>query len=186
MKLKNVDISSFIPKFLQEDETAKAFIYAIQPHLDYAIENIKHASVYARIDELSEEVLDMLAEQFNIAEYNKVYDIDIKRSLIRNCMLIHHQRGTVASIEKVVTDIFGDAVVEEWFNYGGEPYHFKVKTSNASASDEMLAELDRVIKTTQNCRSHLESVTVELFQKMNVYVAATCSVSTIDTFICEK
>ena len=185
MKLENIDLSAFIPQFLNQDETTKAFIYAICAQLKVVIDDIKNASIYARIDELDEYILDILAEQFSISEYNVTYDITTKRNLIRNCMLIHHQRGTVGSVERVITDVFGDGRVEEWFEYGGQPYHFKVYTSNASSSDEMLAEFERLISVTQNCRSYLEEAIVELFQSMDVYVAGTMAISTVDKFICE-
>lgn len=184
MKLKDIDLSLFIPQFMREDKNAQAFIYALNQALSPVINNIKQASIYARIDELKEDVLDMLAEQFNITEYSTSYSISVKRSLIKNCMLIHHQRGTVSAVEKVVNDVFGNARVEEWFDYDGEPYHFKVFTTNASASDEMLEEFERIINASQNCRSYLEQAVVELYQSMDVYVGITCSISTIDKFEC--
>lgn len=184
MKLNDLDLSMFIPQFMREDKNAQALIYAIQQALIPIIQDIKHASIYARIDELEENVLDMLAEQFNIPEYNKTYAIGVKRSLIKNCMLIHHQRGTVSAVEKVVNDVFGNAKVEEWFDYDGEPYHFKVYTSNASASDEMLGEFERIISVSQNVRSYLEAAIVELYQSMDVYVGILCTTSTRDKFVC--
>lgn len=184
MNLNDLDLTSFIPEFMKDDEDTKAFIYAIQKQLKPLIEKIKYASIYSRINELDETLLDMLADQFSITEYSKSYSIDVKRSLIKNCMLIHHQRGTVSAVEKVVNDVFGNARVTEWFDYDGTPYYFKVSTTNASASDEMLAEFDRIIKVTQNCRSYLESATVELYNSMDVKVGATCSISTVDTFKC--
>lgn len=184
MKLSDIDLYSFIPEFMKSDKDTQAFIYAIQGELVKVISDIKYADIYSRIDQLDEEVLDILADQFSISEYNTTYAISIKRSLIKNCMLVHHQRGTVSAVEKVVKDVFGDARVEEWFDYGGEPYHFRVFTSNASATDEMLEEFERLINLTQNCRSYLESATIELYQSMDVNVGITCAVGSIDTFQC--
>ena len=93
-------------------------------------------------------------------------------------MITHCDRGTVGAVERIVQDVFGIATVQEWFDYGGEPFHFRVITENTSASDAMLAELDRIIKETQNIRSHLEEVVVELFQRMNMYVG--CRVYIMD------
>lgn len=185
MKLNNIDLVRFLPQFMREDDTSLAFINAIEKQLLDVVKDIKHASIYARIDDLDEYLLDILAKQFNITEYNKSHSISVKRNLIKNCMLVHHQRGTVGAILKVVNDVFGEARIEEWFQYGGKPYHFRVYTSNASASDEMLEEFERIIKSTQNCRSYLESATVELYQLMDVYCGGTMTQSTIDNFICE-
>ena len=185
MKLDDVNLLSFIPQFMQQDETTKAFVYAICSKLQIVIDDIKNASIYSRIDELSENVLDMIAEQFNISEYNLSYDISIKRSLIKNCMLIHHQRGTVGAVEKIVNDVFGDGRVEEWFNYDGSPYYFKVYTSNASSSDEMLKEFERIISATQNCRSYLEAAIVELYQSMDIYTCGILTTSTVEKIKCD-
>ena len=100
-------------------------------------------------------------------------------------MLIHHQRGTAGAVEKVVHDVFGDGRVEEWFDYNGSPFHFKVYTSNAGSSDEMLREFERIISTTQNCRSYLEAAIVELFQQMDVFACGVLTTSTVEKMICE-
>lgn len=172
MRLNDVDLSRLMPQFMRNDRNFKAFSYALEKELKRLSANIVHASIYSRIDSLSEEVLDELAWQFNVVEYRSEYDISIKRKLIKNSMIIHKRRGTVAAVEDVVTNIFGNATVEEWFEYGGEPYHFKIKTSNVESSDEMIAEITQIVKETQNARSYLEEVIVEIIQKMNLYVGS--------------
>ena len=172
LKLTEIELSRLLPQFMREDATTRAFVYAIEKQLNKISADIEYAKIYSRIDTMSDEWLNELAWQFNIPEYNAAYDISIKRSLIKNAMVTHHQRGTVGAVEKAVQDIFGIANLEEWFDYGGLPYHFKVRTSNPNASDEMLADLERVIKETQNIRSYLEEVVVELMQSMSLYFAA--------------
>ena len=169
MRLTDVDLMRLLPQFMRGDRNAEAFAYAVQSQIIKVSLAIEHTKIYSRIDSLSDELLDELAWQFNIAEYRNDYAIDVKRKLVKGCMALHYRRGTVASVEDVIKNIFGTATVEEWFEYGGEPYHFKVRTSNPNASDEMLADLERVIKETQNIRSYLEAVIVELMESMNLY-----------------
>lgn len=178
MKLNNVDMFRLLPQFMRDDRNSQAFAYAIQSQLNKVALNIEHARIYSRIDSMDEELLDELAWQFNIPEYNHLYDIEVKRNLIKDCMITHYHRGTVGAMVKVVEDIFGDARLEEWFEYGGNPYHFRVRTRNSSVTDEMLQDLDRVIKETKNIRSHLEEVVVEMMETMNLYVG--CRVQIID------
>lgn len=171
MRLHEIDILRLIPQFMRNDETARAFAYALNNKLKEVTEKAQHAQIYARIDSLSEEVLDELAWQFNIVEYRHEYDISTKRELIKGCMEIHHKRGTVAAVEDVVRKIFGDATIEEWFDYGGEPYHFKIYTSNITSTDEMVQEVIRTVRDTQNVRSHLEEVIIEFeTQSMDIFV----------------
>lgn len=178
LKLTEIELSRLLPQFMREDATLRAFVYAIEKQLNKISANIEYAKIYARIDKMSDEWLDELAWQFNIPEYNAAYDVSTKRNLIKNAMVTHHQRGTAGAVEKVIKDIFGIASLEEWFEYGGQPYHFRVHTSNPNASDEMLADLERVIKETQNIRSYLEEVVVELMQSMNLYIG--CKVIIMD------
>lgn len=170
MRLTNIDFLRLLPQFMRDDRNAKAFAYAVQSKLIEVSLNIEHAQLYSRIDKLTDEILDELAWQFNIVEYRTDYDISIKRELVKGCMELHYKRGTVAAVEDVVRKIFVDARVEEWFDYGGEPYHFRIITSNLNSSDEMIQEVTRLVKETQSVRSYLESVIVEIMQSMNLYI----------------
>lgn len=169
MRLDNTDLLRLLPQFMRDDKNAKAFAYAVQSQIVAVSLAIEHAKFYSRIDKLSDKVLDELAWQFNIVEYRRDYDITIKRELIKGCMELHYKRGTVAAVEDVVRKIYGEAKVEEWFEYGGEPYHFRVRTSNTSATDEMIAEVTQLVKVTQSVRSYLEAVIIEIIQSMNIY-----------------
>ena len=170
MRLNNVDLFRLLPQFMRDDRNAKAFAYAVQSQIVAVSVNIVHAQLYSRLDNLSSEILDELAWQFNIVEYRNDYDISIKRNLVKNCMELHYKRGTVASVEDVVRKIFGNAEVQEWFTYGGEPFHFRITTSNTSATDEMVQEVTKIVKETQNVRSYLESVVIEIMQNMNLFI----------------
>lgn len=169
MKLNKVELDKLIPSFLREDQNFKAICFALDSEIKRLHEQTNLIKLYQNIDILPEAILDELAWQFNAIEYNNAYSIDVKRTLIKNCLSTHHKRGTVASVEEVASKIFGNATVSEWFEYGGEPYHFKVYTSNVSTSDEMITEFNRVIKQTQNIRSHLEEVITETMDSMDIY-----------------
>ncbi|MEM2073936.1 MAG: phage tail protein, partial [Nitrososphaeria archaeon] len=58
--------------------------------------------IYARIDELPEEVLDLLAWQFHIEGYEFAEDIWEKRKLIKEFYELHKIKGTVAGIKKAL------------------------------------------------------------------------------------
>lgn len=161
MKLQELKLSEFLPKYMQSDETAKAFEYAVQKQILRIVSQIKMLEIYTSINTQPESVLDELGWQFNIPEYTSTLPIETKRNLIKTAILTHKQRGTPVAVERVVKDVFGDGYVEEWFNYGGEPYHFKVHTSNVSAGDEEAKLFESIIASSQNVRSYLEAVMIE-------------------------
>ena len=178
MKLSDVDLLRLLPQFMRDDKNAKAFAYAVGSQIKSVTAAIVHTKIYSRIDSLSDEVLDELAWQFNVVEYRKEYDISIKRELIKGCMELHYKRGTVASVIDVVEKIYGSARIEEWFEYGGQPYHYKIYTSNIQSNDEMIQELMKIVKEAQNVRSWLEEVIIEIMESMQLYVG--CKVIIMD------
>lgn len=170
MKLSELDLMEFLPAWMRTDENAKALAYAVERQLQRLISQFKSLVIYASIDTQSDAILDELGWQFNIPEYSSSLPLETKRKLVQSAILTHKQRGTVAAVERVVTDIFGDGYVEEWFQYGGEPYHFRVHTSNVSAGDQEAAYFESVVGSTQNVRSYLESVIVESVTQMALSV----------------
>lgn len=168
MKLAELELMEFLPAWMRTDKTAKALAYAVQKQLLQVIGQIQRLSVYTRIDQLPNDILDELGWQFNIPEYSSSLPIGIKRALVKSAILTHKQRGTVAAVERVVSDIFGNGYVEEWFEYGGNPYNFRVHTSNVSAGDEEAAYFESIVASSQNVRSYLESVIIESVMPMTL------------------
>lgn len=184
---KNITISDdlrhIFPEYLLQDKNYMGFIHMLQENMNIIVEAIEFLKLYSNINGLPEYLLDELARQFNIIEYQFDDDISVKRELINGCMALHHKRGTVAAVEEVVTKVFGNAEVEEWFDYGGQPYHFRIRTSNINSTDEMIARVTDLVSKTQNVRSHLEEVIVEIMQQVNLYHACTVTLITDSTVI---
>jgi phage tail P2-like protein len=171
MRIDELDLMEFFPQYMRQDKTTQGMAYAITQVLKNAvISNIEKCNIYSRIGQLEESMLDELAWQFNIPEYISTLELPQKRAIIRNCMTIHRQRGTVAAVENVIASVFGNGYVEEWFDYDkNKPYHFKVHTTNASTTDDMIAEFEKVVESTQNVRSVLEAVIIETSLEMSSF-----------------
>jgi phage tail P2-like protein len=170
MKLKELDMLEFLPQYMRDDKTAQGIAYAITNVIkDYVIKNVELCNIYGRIEQHDSALLDELAWQFNVPEYIPTLDIIAKRNIIKNCIQTHRRRGTVAAVERVIADVFGNGYVEEWFNYNGEPFHFKIHTTNIKATDDMILEFEKLVKSTQNVRSVLETVILETALDMSSY-----------------
>ena len=169
MRLTELDLMEFLPAWMRTDENAKALAHAVQKQLLRVIGEIKSLSVYTSIETQPDAVLDELGWQFNIPEYSSSLPIATKRALIQSAILTHKQRGTVAAVERVVSDIFGDGWVEEWPEYKGDPYHFRVHTSNVSAGDQEAAYFESIVASSQNVRSYLEAVVIESATQLQLY-----------------
>lgn len=121
---------------------------------------IRHLSIYPRIDELPERLLDILAYDFKVDWWDPEYTLEEKRQTLKDSWRVHKMMGTKAAVERAISAIYPNTQVLEWFEYGGEPYHFKLHIDISKESgdkDKPLRVLERV-NFYKNLRSHLDVV----------------------------
>jgi len=115
--------------------------------------------LYPRIDELSSELVDALAIHFHVDFYDHNLSLDKRRALVKNSIRWHMKKGTKAAVEEMVQTVFEGGRVTEWFEYNGEPYHFKIDLLEAPGiSQENIDTVVRLVKVVKNTRSWLDSV----------------------------
>lgn len=167
-------IKELIPPNLLQDQNIKALAEAIEPEFEKVKEQIINVLIYPRIDELNEEVLDLLAWQFHIEGYELATNITEKRILIKKAIELHRYKGTKYAIEEVLRALNLEGKISEWFEYGGQPYHFKVDISliNKPFDKDIYDKLTKLIEQYKNLRSHLESITVSMTAKSNQTLGA--------------
>ncbi len=116
-------------------------------------------SIYPRIDELSSNLIDALAIQMHVDFYDTTLPLEKRRALVKNSVRWHMRKGTKGVVQELVQTVFDSGVVYEWFEYGGEPYYFKVELLTApQMTIENINLLAKVINTVKNVRSWLESL----------------------------
>lgn len=115
-----------LPEALKRDESMNALAHGIAQVLSDRAKEIESLALYARIEELPEELLDILAYDFNVAWWDWSLKLEDKRRMIRESWHVRRHLGTKYAVELAVSAAFGSGAVEEWFEYGGEPYHFRI------------------------------------------------------------
>ena len=83
-------------------------------------------ALYPRIDELPEDLLDILARDFKVDWWDVNYSLEEKRRTLKDSWRVHKMLGTKAAVETAISAIYPRTKVLEWFEYGGEPYHFRL------------------------------------------------------------
>ena len=157
--LQSVSLIDILPPNLLADKQIYAAARALDDELQKITAVTRNALLLPRLDELSEEVIDLLAWQWHVDFYEPVgMDIDTKRRLIKNSIAWHRIKGTPAAVEQVVSAVFDTSHVQEWFEYGGKPYHFKVVTEDVTTDQEVLKRMRRAINAAKNTRSWLETI----------------------------
>lgn len=109
--------------------------------------------------ELPSDVLDMLAWQLHVEGYEAAVDVQAKRQLIQGSLLLHRRKGTPWAVKNaLVTALRLPVTVQEWFDYGGRPYFFRVRQDvTGTPYTETSAEHSiRIIFDQKNVRSWLD------------------------------
>lgn len=115
--------------------------------------------IYPAIDTLDNELIDHLAEQMHVDEYDSRAALSVKRQQVKESFLLHRFKGTRWAVQRAVATVYESAVVQEWPEYDGHPYHFRVTLITAPLpGTESLDRMVRMIHAYKNARSWLDYV----------------------------
>lgn len=152
------NIADNLPESLQSDNV-KELAQLIDEKLHELNATAEVASIYPRIDELSSDLIDALAIQFHVDFYDSTLSLTKRRNLVKNSIRWHVKKGTRAVVQEMANTVFGSASVLEWFEYGGDPYRFKIDLlAEAQMTPETARLIVQAIETVKNVRSWLESI----------------------------
>lgn len=157
---------------------SKAFDEQMMKLLDYS----EIVFFYCNVKGLPEPMLDIISNNFNIAGYDKSYDITIKSQLILEAFLVKSKLGTPYAVEKIVSTIFGSGIVEEWFEYGSEPYYFRIDSANPELLQEDEKKFLSILEKTKNVRSWLEKIRIILESETPFYVGTVYHELSVETY----
>jgi phage tail P2-like protein len=149
-----------MPPGMAEEPKITAECAALDAAHNFIIQAIQSVSILSEVDRQDDSVTDMLALQQHVDYYNQALPLETRRSLVKNSGHIHKIKGTPAAVEEVARIVFGSATVQEWFEYGGKPFCFRVLINEFPNSDEQMDEVHRAIASAQNARSHLDDVII--------------------------
>lgn len=159
IKLSELSLLDIMPENLARDKEVQNAAKALDVSMHDISEQIKYVLLISRIDELEEDIVDQLAWQFHVDAYDSSFDIGTKRKLVKQSIGWHKLKGTPYAVQSVVSAILDGAHVQEWFEYGGEPYHFKVALiEGPMTSSQTIRQLVRAINEAKNARSWLDGV----------------------------
>lgn len=162
MKLSDIKFIKLLPQFMKDDAAVQGLADAIDKIVPDIAASIRKLSTWDHIDELSHADLDALAWELNILWYDTTASIEIKRSLIKNSDKVYSRLGTKWAVENVIRTYFGDGRIEEWFEYDGDPGHFRVLSSNPSINNERLTEFLNLLNKIKRASAKLDIIILTL------------------------
>ena len=142
---------------------------------------IPRVLIYPVIDTLSEDMVDALAVQLHCDFYDYALPLERKREIVKQSIAWHRIKGTPAAVEELVTAVFGKAEVAEWYQYGGEPYTFRlfIEGKNAFDGKRNMKQLMAAVEMSKNKRSHLDGIDLLFSEELPLGFGMALPVSTI-------
>lgn len=177
----SVSLLDLLPDNLKSDPDVAAIAQALTPELQSISTDTALCILYDNIDSLSDEVLDLLAWDLHVDFYDTTLATDQKRSLVSSSISIHQKKGTPAAVEQLIATVFGDGTVEEWFEYGGQPYNFRVLTNNATVTQEQTDLFQRALNSVKRQSAILEAIIITLGDSMSLNFGAALHIGDILT-----
>lgn len=150
-----------LPAALQKDPSAVALAEAMADLLARRPDEIEQLRIYPVIDRLDARLLDILAYDFKVDWWDADYSLEEKRRTLKDSWRVHKLLGTKAAVEMAISAIYPRTTVLEWWEYGGEPYHFRLDiniTNDSIDSVKQRRVLER-LEYYKSLRSHNDGVT---------------------------
>ena len=170
-------LSPTLPASIAKDKNIQDLSNVLDTTLVDIRQRIELILLLPRLNKLPDNILDELAYQFHVDFYRDSFSRDIKVKLIETSILSHRLKGTPYAVEKVCTDVFKSAKVLENWEYGGQPYHFKVCFIEESATDlDKINSLIAAINSTKNVRSWCDEIGFITNQNGDIYFGGTAGI----------
>lgn len=172
-----------VPPALTHDPAMMARAAADAEALAARLAEIDRVRIIPNIDALDETVLDILARDFKVDWYDPGYSLEEKRRTVKSSWRVHKTLGTKAAVETAIRAIYPGTRVLEWWEYGGEPYHFRLDiniTNDTINSEKQRRVLERV-NFYKSLRSHNDGVTYFVEAEPAIAKAASSTPSLNET-----
>lgn len=173
-----------LPEVLQMDANCYALAQSIGGTLVKLVEDAEEINIYGSIDTLPEALLDALAIDLKIDWWREGASLEEKRDLIKTCWYVHRHLGTKAAIETAVKSFLGEGKCEEWFEYDGQPHHFRIIGATNAAVNEHYEEFMRLLAVVQRGSSVLDNVTALIKIRQQLYVGMALRLKTTGEIPC--
>lgn len=170
----SVNFADYLPETLKRDSKMKALAAAVTEQMLGVSAEIDKVLIYARMDELPEELIDILAYDMHVDWYDYAYPLEIKRNLVKSSVKVHKKMGTVYAVETAIRAIYPESRIEEWFEYGGKPFHFRVILNAGTQNVQIdMEDMLKKINIYKRLSAHIDSINTERTKKTKIYAAVS-------------
>lgn len=159
IKLSGSRFTDIMPDNLASQVETQAFAYAVGRQIEKLCAYSDAVRTYAAIATMPEWLLDYMAVELRTPSYDENYSLKTKRALIQGSLLFYTQMGTPAAVNRIIETIFETGYIEEWYEYDGDPHHFRAYVGDGGeVGPGELEEFRRVLSSVKRLSSWLDDI----------------------------
>lgn len=154
-----LSLNDITPSSIVHDPEISSLITAIDPELQALSQDSILPLIFARIDELPEDVIDLLVWQLHADFYDLMATLTMKREAVKNSILWHMHKGTQWAIIEALRQMGITAEFIHWHDDNSRPYTFKLKAlvtgdfHRTQGKDKLTASIRRAVEESKSARS---------------------------------
>ena len=159
ISLYDGQITDLLANGARHNPEIKAMSWALLQEKRRIIEQAQQTRTLAMIDSLPERILDILAVELRTPFYQQDFTIESKRELIKDTLIYYTYMGTPEAVNRMLSAVFPGSYIEEWYTYGGQPYHFQVilEMSNYRETAKT-STIIKAVKKVKRLTAHLDGL----------------------------
>ena len=128
------------------------------------------------VDQQVPPLLDMLMWEMHVDVWQNIegdpLTTEKKQELLNESIDWHRHKGTKWVVNQMLKVVFQQGRVTEWFEYGGQPYFFRIVTEDEIVDPVALGSVIDAIYAVKNVRSWLDGFIRARRQQQTLYHAA--------------
>jgi phage tail P2-like protein len=152
---------NIVPSSIQNDLQVIAACESIDKQLIDIQNEIPSICFWPFVDQQVPPLLDVLAWEMHVdvwQGWSGDLDNATKVTLIEQSIDWHQHKGTKWAVEKMIQTVFTQGYVQEWYQYGGNPYFFRIVVPQQITDQGQINTLVDAVYAVKNERSWLESI----------------------------
>lgn len=159
--LRTGRITDIMPGNLSSQLEVQAFAYALQRQVEKLCEAADRTRIFALIQSAPEEILDYLALELRTPCYKMDFPIETKRRLIISTIPYYMKMGTTAMVNSIISAIFGEGRIVEFYERDLLPHHFMVYIKGAAATSRPTVEFREVLEEVKRKSQWIDGTILE-------------------------
>ena len=158
----SIDFTRSLPDSLKYDPKILTLSKIMSDELLKVSNEINNVVIYARIDYLPENILDIIAYDLKVDWYDYSWPIDVKRATIKDSVKIHKRLGTPYAVNTAIGNLHPNSEIEEWFDYEGKPHRFRIVLDTTNS--RLNIDIDQILKAVKYYKRKTSIMEEVIFQ----------------------